>query len=184
MTFPSHRHEHRVTVLMNCSIGVSREANRHRTFSISEQSTRYCNYSRDKFGNEITYVIPQWIYKTKADWEDCVDSLSGSPLNYLKGLTGESLIKALSCHDRGVNCWISILRKIESDYTYLIREEKFKPQEARSILPLDTATSVYYTAYVSDWQHFFKLRCSEAAHPDIKVLADDLQKKFKEANLI
>lgn len=56
---PTEYHEKRITVKMNCSIGISREFNRHRANSVCETSTRYCNYAKDKFGNEITFVIPE-----------------------------------------------------------------------------------------------------------------------------
>lgn len=59
MCEPEPEHERRITFKVVSSIGVSREFNRHRTMSVSEQSTRYCNYSKDKFGSELTYVIPQ-----------------------------------------------------------------------------------------------------------------------------
>lgn len=59
---PQKLHKKRHTFLVNTNIGVTREMNRHRTFSICEQSTRYCNFAKDKFGNEIAFctldVIP------------------------------------------------------------------------------------------------------------------------------
>lgn len=61
---PTENHSRRITLKFITSIGVSREANRHRSFSIAEQSTRYCNYSKDKFDNSISFVYPAW-YKEK-----------------------------------------------------------------------------------------------------------------------
>lgn len=183
MTKPT-LHELRVTVKVNCSIGVSREWNRHRTFSISEQSTRYCNYSKDKFGSEITYIIPEWIYKIQDHVANCIDSLDKSPLDYIKNLNGDSLLNELSCQDRAVCAWMENLERTEQDYMYLIKECDFKPQEARSILPLDTATCVFYTGFVKDWEHFFDLRCSSAAHPDIRKLALELKQQLEERNYI
>ena len=181
---PPTLHELRVTVKVNCSIGVSREFNRHRIFSISEQSTRYCNYSKDKFGSEITFVIPQWIYRLKEEWAGSVDSLDGTSLEYIKDLDNNGLLNELSCHDRAVSSWLNNLKNVEQDYIYLIKEHNFKPQEARSILPLDTATCVYYTATVSQWEGFFKLRCSQAAHPDIRIIAESIRDQFIENKLI
>ena len=59
-----------------------------------------------------------------------------------------------------------------------------KPQEARSVLVLDTATCVFYSAYIKDWKKFFELRCSNAAHPDIRILADDLKQQMIENGYI
>jgi hypothetical protein len=57
---PTEFHEKRLSVKVITDIGVTREFNRHRTFSIVEQSTRYCNFSKDKFGNELTFIIPEY----------------------------------------------------------------------------------------------------------------------------
>jgi thymidylate synthase (FAD) len=57
---PTEYHEKRITVKFICDRGVSHEFVRHRVFSFAQESTRYCNYSRDKFGNEITYIQPCW----------------------------------------------------------------------------------------------------------------------------
>lgn len=60
-TQPEDMHERRYTVRFICDRGVSHEFVRHRVFSFSQESTRYCNYDKDKFGNEITYIIPSWL---------------------------------------------------------------------------------------------------------------------------
>ena len=60
MCKPTEYHERRVTVKFICDRGISHEFVRHRVFSFAQESTRYCNYSKDKFGNEITYIQPCW----------------------------------------------------------------------------------------------------------------------------
>lgn len=57
---PTEHHVKRVTVKFTCDRGVSHEFVRHRVFSFAQESTRYCNYSKNKFGNEITYIEPCW----------------------------------------------------------------------------------------------------------------------------
>lgn len=101
MTGPT-LHQLRVTALVECSIGVSREWNRHTTIVPSEQSTRYCNYSKNKFGSEITYVIPEWIYKKRDEISKGVDPLDGKSLEYIKNLSGVELLNELACYDKGV----------------------------------------------------------------------------------
>lgn len=59
---PTEFHAKRITVKFTCSIGVGREITRHRAFSFMQESTRYCNYSKGKFNEELTFIIPQWIY--------------------------------------------------------------------------------------------------------------------------
>lgn len=58
---PSEHHVKRVTVKFVCDRGVSHEFVRHRVFSFAQESTRYCNYSKDKFGGDCTFIIPSWI---------------------------------------------------------------------------------------------------------------------------
>lgn len=89
--------------------------------------------------------------------------------------------------DRSVSAYVDSLQNAERDYMYLTTTDEgttLKPQEARGILPLDTATCVYYTAFVSDWKHFLELRTTQAAHPDIRVLAHTVQSLLEEQEYI
>lgn len=61
ITKPNVFHYLRTTFNITTDIGVARELARHRTHSISEESTRYCNYSKDKFNNELTFIAPEWL---------------------------------------------------------------------------------------------------------------------------
>ena len=61
---------------------------------------------------------------------------------------------------------------------FLIADQELKPEEARSILPNDCKTEIVVTGFESDWKHFFRLRLSPTAHPDIRVLADKLNKEI------
>lgn len=183
---PSDFHEKRVTIAVNCSIGISREWNRSRTLGIVEMSTRYCNFSKDKFGNELTFIVPEWAYKLRDELSEYV-GMDGRTDSTLKDLTGNELMRYLTCKDRSVAAYCDCLQNIESDYIYLTTTEeghKMKPQEARGILPLDLQTKVIYTGFVSDWLHFFDLRTAKGAHPDIQKLAIDLKNQFETKGLI
>ena len=57
---PTEYHEKRTTVRFICDRDVSHELVRHRVFSFAQESTRYCNYSKDKFGKELTFIKPSW----------------------------------------------------------------------------------------------------------------------------
>jgi thymidylate synthase (FAD) len=155
---PTEYHEKRVTVRVKCPISVSREWNRHRTLSVSEQSSRYCNYSKDKFNNEIIFCKPEWLIKLNS-----------------KGYTENNR--------DSIHRFMYFLETAENSYMYLL-DKGLKPQEAREILPLCTATEVVYTGFVSDWKAFFKLRTAENAHPDIRKLAIELEEQFKQKDLI
>ena len=151
---PTEHHAKRVTVKVNCSIGISREWNRHRKFSVCEQSTRYCNYSKDRFGSELTFITPSWV-KEKMYKEEAARYVA------FRG----------SCQEA------------ETYYMMMIKAGA-TPQQARDVLPLATATEVVYTGFIEDWQHFFFLRCDNAAHPDMRALAIPLKEEFIKRGLI
>jgi thymidylate synthase (FAD) len=146
---PTESHYKRITAHVICSISTSREWNRHRVFSVSEQSSRYCNYSKDKFGNKITFIKPEWVTKLNS-----------------KGYTEKN--------SDSIREFLHILEADENSYMLLINKG-LKPQEAREVLPLSTATEVVYTGFEDDWKHFFDLRCAESAHPDVRKLANKLK---------
>ena len=79
MCEPTEFHEKRITVKFTASIGVVREILRHRKFSFLNESTRYCNYSKDKFGNELTFIIPQWIYDLQQKQAEYMDYATCMP---------------------------------------------------------------------------------------------------------
>lgn len=158
ITAPSKFHEKRTTVKFICDRGVSHEFVRHRVFSFAQESTRYCNYTKDKFGNELTFIIPCWI-------KDLEENNYYAYCEYHHSKNDAS------------KRWFDSCMSAEFVYTNLI-EEGWKPQEARSILPNSLKTELIMTGFNSDWQNFFKLRCAPNAHPQAKELADMLKDKF------
>lgn len=178
---PTEFHEKRVTVRFTTDIGVSRELNRHRVDSIAEQSTRYCNFSKDKFNNELSIVLPEEFSdpKLKPWFENCNEDM-------LKELSEELLDDNIVW---GVlQNWLFANLACEYAYMNLIRMGR-KPQQARRILPLDLCTELVHTAFVSDWEHLFSLRTSIIAktgrpHPDMSALIDPLYKEFIRRNYI
>lgn len=115
-------------------------------FSFAQESTRYCNYSKDKFNNEITFIIPCW-YSSE---EDVIN--------------------------RDKRFYVALLH-CEGAYKSLI-QEGWTPQQARAILPNALKTELVMTGFISDWKHFFELRCDKAAHPQARELAIPLQEEF------
>lgn len=171
---PTEHHEKRITAKFICDRGVSHEFVRHRVFSFAQESQRYCNYSKDKFGNECTFIIPSWLN----DFPECIirDSIGGCmyPSDYYReNLDGSFRGNVIfMTHTKYL---IDSLFRAEKSYNNLINSG-WKPQEARAILPNATKTELVMTGFESDWEGFFKLRCSGAAHPDAKKLADELYK--------
>lgn len=147
-------HERRITVKFICDRGVSHEFVRHRVFSFMQESTRYCNYSKDKFGNEITFCAPSWLSSTE----------------YTE-MNSEERIFFRSCEHA------------EYDYLRLI-SKGWKPQQARAVLPNALKTELVMTGTIEQWKGFFALRSpkygAKGPHPDAAYLADMLYDKFVE----
>lgn len=159
---PTHLHKKRITVHFVCDRGVSHEFVRHRVFSFAQESTRYCNYSKDKFGNELTFIQPCYLDEGKLN-------IYGPYHTVVRDKSPESI-------------FIANLNNAEQDYLDLLKLG-WKPQEARAILPNALKTEIVMTGFVSDWEHFFRLRTSILAetgkpHPQAQELADPLMDEF------
>ena len=157
ITKPNVFHCIRTTFNITTDIGVARELARHRTHSISEESTRYCNYSKDKFGNELTFIKPCLLNDEKL-------KLYGDYHTVIRDKSPESI-------------FIANLNNVEKDYLELIKLG-WTPQQARQILPLSTKVQTIHTAFESDWAEFISLRadaCSGSVHPNMKVIANKIK---------
>lgn len=156
---PTEYHEKRISVKFICSRSIAQEITRHRVFSFLMESQRYVAYNKDKFGGEITYIIPDWVKLRMNDLSE--DDF-------------------FDCQDKAVKRWFEALRYAEYEYMGLIGEG-LKAEEARSVLPNDCKTELVMTGFVSDWEHFFDLRALDKtgkAHMDIKALACPLRAEF------
>lgn len=171
---PTIHHEKRISVRFTCDIGVSREFNRHRVDSIAEQSTRYCNFSQDKFGNEITYIQPDWVSD---------EELNREVISIICNDEFGTIYEQETYKWDAIDWWLWSLTCCELAYINMIRLG-WSAQQARDSLPLSTKTELIHTAFVSDWEHFFSLRDAVTAHPSARELATPLHQEFKNLNLI
>ncbi|MGM9533315.1 FAD-dependent thymidylate synthase [Intestinibacter sp.] len=168
---PTEFHEKRITVRFICDRGVSHEFVRHRVFSFAQESTRYCNYSKNKFGNELTFIIPNWFNKYMDE-----DYSNFNTSNWNIGL---------DIADAETN-WLYAMMYSEKAYVSSINNG-MKPQQARAVLPNSLKTELVMTGFVSDWEHFFELRAlgtTGAPHPQAKELAEPLMKEFERRGLL
>lgn len=149
-----------ITVKFTCDRITSQSIVRCRLASYAQESTRYCNYSKDKFGNELTFIIPSWL-----DWKE--ETISKGDFEK----SGSGSIDS--------QLFINSLLNAEDSYLRLIKEG-WKPQQARMVLPMSIKTEINMKCNLREWRHFFKLRCSTAAHPDIRKLALDLLNQMHE----
>lgn len=138
---PTEYHEKRIAVRVICDRGVSHEFVRHRVKSFAQESTRYCNYIKAKFGGSVTCITPPWLQEHEE-------------LEFEEDLT-----------------------VIEQIYFKWLNKG-WTAQQARGFLSTFTKTELVMTGFVSDWEHFFELRCHSTAHPQAREIAIPLQEQF------
>lgn len=160
---PTEHHVKRVTVKFVCDRGVSHEFVRHRVFSFAQESTRYCNYSKDKFGKECTFIIPSWL-----------DLPEGS---YSKGKVYTDL--ATPYLIKGTPEELLLLKLVGDELDYFdLLDKGWIAQQARAVLPNSLKTELIMTGTIEQWEGFFKLRDAKDAHPQARELAQPLHEEF------
>lgn len=168
---PTEYHVKRVTVRFICDMGVAREFCRHRLFSFAQESTRYCNYSKAKFGKELNCIIPCW-YKNMFEGNSYnIELCHTYDLTISEGLS------------RTEAAWIQAMCEAESTYFGLLTEGE-PAQQARNVLPLALKTELIMTGTVEQWIEFLKLRCATDAHPQARELAIQLRDRLLLENYI
>lgn len=148
----------RYTVHMVLSRGVMDEFRTHVSLSHLAESTRYCNYSKDKFDNQVTFVIPNWCNSLK----------EGSEQNYPPFEINEDEIIFMDALQNAQNSYLSLLKL------------GWTPQQARDVLPLSVKSELISCGFKDAWENFFYRRCANDAHPMAREIAIPLQKRFKE----
>lgn len=141
-----------ITVKVICDRGVTHEIVRHRVASYSQESTRYCNYSKDQFQNQISVIDLATGF--------CYDL--NNPADAKK-----------------YQIWCEAMQSAENYYFQML-EAGASAQEARSILPNSLKTELVMTMNLREWRHFIRLRTSSAAHPQIREVADQILEVFAE----
>lgn len=132
--------------------GISHELVRHRMASFAQESTRYCNYSKEKFGNELTFIEPCF-------WSDAYPSNTWHLMNQ----------------------WKLDMEKFEEKYMQMISMGA-KPEEARTVLPNSLKTEIWVTTNVREWRHILKLRAAGTTgkpHPQMAEVMVPLLEYFK-----
>ena len=199
---PTEYHAKRITVYFTCDRVTGESFLRHRVFSFARESTRYCNYAKDKFGNEITFIEPCWLEDYTYDgntYQNCfLTALAASEASYF------DLLKK----------WDA--RIPDKRYKTGFRNSPWTPQQARTVLPFAVKSPLVMTGFVDDWwgeylvidkatglidqrihgkfynelnnidrdkyriveKGFFPLRCSSGAHPQAQELAIPLRQEF------
>ena len=178
---PTEYHVKRITVKFICDRGVSHEFVRHRVFSFAQESTRYCNYSKDKFNNEVTFILPCWAdslalqeVKGTVITSDDFGNLIGEYYYHLNGKETQYFKTWEITPERN---FVASLQVAEQLYLELLNQG-WKPQQARAVLPNSLKTELIMTGTIEQWKGFFKLRDAGSAHPQAYELAHPLHEEF------
>lgn len=140
--------------------GVSHELVRHRIASFAQESTRFCNYSKDKFGNEVTFI-------------DIGNGIRLDAAMQKESEAGNIDIVAV------LNEWYDAMADAEKHYLRMLVLGA-TAQIARSVLPNSTKTDITITANYREWRNFFKLRTAPVAHPQMREVTIPLLKALKQ----
>lgn len=157
----------RYTVHFITSRGIMDEFRTHVGLSHLAESTRYCNYSKDNFNNQITFIKPSWITLDKEI----------TSINELCLRSGQ--------YDIGNPNLRYLASLVEANYTYILLLNKgWTPQQAREVLPLAVKSELISCGFEDAWSNFFYRRCAKDAHPMAREIATKVRDKFKELNYV
>lgn len=157
---PTEYHYKRYTAHMILDRGVMDEFRTHVGLSHLAESTRYCNYSKHKFGNELTFIRPCWLNIPLGDYG--ISGLLGDNTLGLSGATMEFIESLLDAED----------------YYMTLLGEGWTPQQARSVLPLGIKSELISCGFKDAWENFFKRRDAPDAHPMAQEIAKPMHKEF------
>ena len=166
---PTEHHEKRYTMKFTTDRGVSHELVRHRVFSFAQESTRYCNYSKDKFGGEISYIMPSWFPEANMQQQEAFMQIMKATEDYYMALLGQ---------------WDE--RKPDARFKTGFKGNPLTPQQARQVLPNALKTEICMTGFACHWRFFFDLRYfgkTGKPHPDMELLATKAKTEFMRAGL-
>lgn len=167
----------RYTVHMILDRGVMDEFRTHVGLSHLAESTRYCNYSKDKFNNEVTFVIPSWM-----NFPEISIDLGNYDKTSVRSKDGNvHIIDTKPPYVEGD--FIRSLCEAESNYLSIVRNG-WTPQQAREVLPLAVKSELISCGFEDAWKNFFYRRCAKDAHPMAQEIAKPMHKEFIERGFI
>lgn len=167
-----------VSVIITTNRGVTHELVRHRIASYSQSSTRYCNFSKDKFGNEITFVRPEWVDERVLgeyhyDYAE-MEVFKTFPKELSELMRADVAIPDIE--------WVDSCNIVEDEYLRMINDHGWTPERARDVLNNSVATTIMVTMNLREWRHFFKLRAigtTGKPHPDMLQITIPMLAAFK-----
>ena len=144
----------RYTVHFITSRGIMDEFRTHVGLSHLAESSRYCSYDKNRFGNELTFIIPNWVNTNCPNKEQEEPSVASIE-------------------------WSTAMLDSEASYMNLIKMG-CTAQEAREVLPLSVKSELISCGFEDVWSNFFYRRCAKDAHPMAREIATKVRDKFNE----
>lgn len=177
----------RYTVHMVLSRGIMDEFRTHVGLSHLAESTRYCNYSKDKFSNQVTFIKPCWLNVPEGNYNHCVMINKDSPDIRVECVGSDEIGKYYNIReDEGL--FLNGLVQSELTYLHLINNRKWTPQQARSVLPLSVKSELISCGFEDAWENFMRRRSPKygdpGAHPMAAEIADKLCEEFLKRGFI
>ena len=167
----------RYTVHMILDRGVMDEFRTHVGLSHLAESTRYVNYSKEKFGSEVTFIKPCWLNVPEGKYNHCVMVSKNSSDIRIECVGSDEIGKYYNIReDEGL--FLNGLVQSELTYLHLINNKKWTPQQARSVLPLGIKSELISCGFKDAWENFMRRRDAPDAHPMAQEIAKPMHEEF------
>ena len=166
---PTDMHEKRYTFRLVTDRAIANEIVRHRVFSFAQESTRFVDYSNEKYGTDIAYIMPDWFPNATLQQQEAFMQMMKDTEDLYFALRGK---------------WDE--RKPDKRFNTGFKDNPLTPQQARAVFPLCLKTELCMTGYVTDWRFFLDLRLfgkTGKPHPQIVELSEKIVEQMKEAGI-
>ena len=166
---PTDMHEKRYTFRLITDRAIANEVVRHRAFSFAQESTRFVDYSNEKYGTDIAYIMPDWFPNATLQQQEAFMQLMKDTEDVYFALRGK---------------WDE--RKPDARFKTGFKDNPLTPQQSRVVFPLCLKTELCITGYESDWRFFLDLRLfgkTGKPHPQIVKLSEKIVEQMKKAGI-
>ena len=166
---PTDMHEKRYTFRLVTDRAIANEIVRHRSFSFAQESTRFVDYSNEKYGTDIAYIMPDWFPNATLQQQEAFMQMMKDTEDLYFALRGK---------------WDE--RKPDKRFKTGFKDNPLTPQQARAVFPLCLKTELCITGYVTDWRFFLDLRLfgkTGKPHPQIVEISEKIVEQMKKAGI-
>ncbi len=159
---PTEFHDKRYTFTMWMSRGCTDDNRTHIALSSICESTRFCNYSKNKYNNELTFVKPYWIS------EGSIEAWKRGDMTYFTNCDSEEYEK------RSLELKFLVHLKSSEELYMDMAKEGLQPQQLKRLFPLGAKAELRLCGFKDAWKNFFWRRCAEHADPECIEVANKI----------